>query len=55
MNIIIFYYPIECRTDHFLFKIYMEIKQTYEGVIGLIIEIIPKYEKKKENEKLKKA
>lgn len=55
MNIIIFYFPIESRTDHFLFKIYMAIKQTYEGIIGLIIEIIPKYEKKKENEKLKKA
>jgi hypothetical protein len=52
-----FYYPIESRTDHFLFKIYMAIKQTYEGIIGLIIVIIPKYEKKNENEKekLKKA
>ena len=57
MNIIMFYYPIESRTDHFLFKIYMAIKQTYEGIIGLIIVIIPKYEKKNENEKekLKKA
>ena len=57
MNIIMFYYPIESRTDHFLFKLYMAIKQTYEGIIGLIIVIIPKYEKKNENEKekLKKA
>ncbi len=51
MNIIIFYFPIESRTDHFLFKIYMAIKQTYEGIIGLVIVIIPKFEKNKENVK----
>ena len=53
MNIIIFYFPIESRTDHFLFKIYMAIKQFYEGIIGLIIVIIPKYEKNKGNIKEK--
>ena len=53
VNIIIFYFPIESRTDHFLFKIYMAIKQTYEGILGLIIVIIPKYEKNKENIKEK--
>ena len=57
VNIIIFYFPIESSTDHFLFKIYMAIKQTYEGIIGLIIVIIPKYEKNKEivKEKEKQA
>ena len=48
MNIIIFYFPIENKTDHFIFKIYMAIKQTIEGIIGLLIIIIPKYEKPKE-------
>ena len=53
MDIIIFYFPIESRTDHFLFKIYMAIKQTYQGIIELIIVIIPKYEKNKEKVKEK--
>ena len=48
MNIIIFYFPIENKTDHFIFKIYMAIKQTIDGIIGLLIVIIPKYEKPKE-------
>ena len=55
LNVIIFYAPIESVSDHFLFKIKMAIKQTYEGIIGLIIIFIPKYEptqkeKEKENE-----
>ena len=48
MNIIIFYFPIENKTDHSIFKIYMAIKQTIDGIIGLLIVIIPKYEKPKE-------
>ena len=44
-------------SDNFLFKIKMAIKQTIEGITGLIITIIPKYEpneKPKEAEKEKK-
>jgi hypothetical protein len=57
LNVIIFYAPIENYSDNFLFKIKMAIKQTIEGITGLIITIIPKYEpneKPKEAEKEKK-
>ena len=40
MNIIIFYAPIENKSEHFLFKIKMAIKQTFEGIIGLVISSI---------------
>ena len=53
MNVIIFYSPIENYSDHFLFKIKMAVKQTIEGIIGLLIVIIPKYEQSKEKEKQK--
>ena len=51
MNLIIFYSPIENKSEHFLFKLKMAIKQTFEGIIGLIITFIPKYEPPKEKEK----
>ena len=51
INVIIFYSPIEDKSEHFLFKIKMMVKQTIEGIIGLIIAIIPKYEAPKEKEK----
>ena len=51
MNLIIFYFPIENKSEHFLFKLKMAIKQTFEGIIGLIITFIPKYEPPKEKEK----
>ncbi len=51
LNIIIFYSPIENKCEHFLFKIKMGVKQTFEGIIGLIIVFIPKYEARKEKEK----
>ena len=51
MNIIIFYAPIENKSEHFLFKIKMAIKQTFEGIIGLAIAFIPKYEPPKNKEK----
>ena len=53
LNIIILYAPIEKKSEHFLFKIKMAVKQTFEGIIGLIIAIIPKYDSPKE--KLKNA
>ena len=51
INLIIFYSPIENKSEHFLFKLKMAVKQTIEGIIGLIIAIIPKYEAPKEKEK----
>jgi len=51
MNIIIFYAPIENKSEHFLFKIKMAIKQIIEGIIGLAIAFIPKYEPPKNKEK----
>ena len=51
MNIIIFYAPIENKSEHFLFKIKMAVKQTLEGIIGLVIAFIPKYEPPKNKEK----
>ena len=51
MNIIIFYAPIENKSEHFLFKIKMAIKQTIEGIIRLAIAFIPKYEPPKNKEK----
>ena len=51
INVIIFYSPIEDKSEHFLFKIKMMVKQTIEGIIGLIIVVIPKYEAPKEKEK----
>ena len=51
INVIIFYSPIEDRSEHFLFKMKMAVKQSIEGIIGLIIAVIPKYEAPKEKEK----
>ena len=43
-NIVMFYAPIEDKTDHFLFKAKMAVKQTFEGILGLLSCLIPKYE-----------
>ena len=53
-NICIFYSIIDKKYPHFLFKCRMSIKQIIEGIIVLIICVIPRYEdKEKENEKEK--
>ena len=44
MNIIIFYAVLENYSDHFLFKAKMSVKQVFEGIIGVIECIIPRYE-----------
>ena len=49
MNIIIFYSPIENKTDHFLFKGKMAVKQTIQGIIGLVECFIPRYEEPKKD------
>jgi len=47
MNIIIFYAPIDNICDHFLFKIKMGFVQIFEGIIGLLECLIPRYEEPK--------
>jgi len=44
MNVIIFYAPIENKTDHFLFKGKMAVQQAIEGAIALAECLIPRYE-----------
>ena len=51
INVIIFYSPIEDKSEHFLFKIKMIFDITIAVIIELIIDIIPKYEAPKEKEK----
>ena len=43
-NIIIFYDIIEKKYPKFLFKSRMYIKEIIEGILGVIIALIPKYE-----------
>ena len=55
-NICIFYSIIDKKFPYFLFKCRMSIKQIIEGIIVLLICIIPRYEEKemekpKENDK----
>ena len=50
VNIIVFYFPLENKSDHFLFKGKMAVKQFIEGIIGLIECLIPRYEEPKEKE-----
>ena len=56
-NICIFYSIIDKKFPYFLFKCRMSVKQIIEGIIILLICIIPRYEEKeieKENENDKK-
>ena len=53
-NICIFYSVIEKKFPYFLFKCRMSIKQIIEGIIVLIICIIPSYEKKEKDDKKQK-
>ena len=47
INIIIFYAPLDNYSDHFLFKAKMAVKQTLEGILGILQCLIPKYEEPK--------
>ena len=47
-NIFIFYSPIDKKYPKFLFRIRMFIKEIIEGILCVIITLIPKCEKKKE-------
>ena len=56
-NICIFYSIIDKKFPYFLFKCRMSVKQIIEGIIVLLICIIPRYEEKeieKQNENDKK-
>ena len=54
-NICIFYSILDKKYPHFLFMFRMSIKQIIEGIIVVLICIIPNYEKKeKETETGKK-
>jgi hypothetical protein len=46
LNIFIFYVPIEKIFPHFLFKSRMYIKQTIEGIFGILESFVPKYKEK---------
>lgn len=43
-NLILFYGPLEGYCPHFLFKVKMTLIQIVEGIFGIIICLIPKYE-----------
>ena len=47
INIIIFYAPLDHYSHHFLFKAKMAVKQTFEGILGILECLIPKYEEPK--------
>ena len=49
-NVIIFYSVLEKKFPYFVFKSRMVIKQIIEGIIVLILCVIPRYEEKN-NEK----
>ena len=53
VNILIFYAPLEKKNPHFLFKTRMIFKQIIEGIIILILCLVPKYEEEKEENKEK--
>ena len=48
LNIFIFYAPINNKFPNFIFMSIMSIKQTIEGIIGIISCFIPRYNPKKE-------
>ena len=45
-NLIIFYSVLEKKFPYFVFKSRMTIKQIIEGIIVLILCVIPRYEEK---------
>ena len=51
LNILLLYAPLEKKCPHFIFKARMTFKQVIEGIIGLLVCLIPKYEDTKEKKK----
>ncbi len=54
LNIILFYSPLDKNFPNFLFNIFIICKQVIEGVIGILICLIPKYEEKQEEKEKEK-
>ena len=55
LNILLLYAPLEIFCPHFIFKSRMSFKQIIEGIIGILVSLIPKYEEPQEkNEKISK-
>ena len=50
LNIYIFYTPINNKFPNFVFNCVMSLKQTIEGVFGIIECFIPRYVEKKKND-----
>ena len=48
LNIFIFYAPIDKKFPHFLFISRMYIKQTIEGIVGILECLVPRYEEIKQ-------
>ena len=46
LNIIILYAPLDQKCPHFLFKFRMSFRQIIEGILGLVVCLIPFNEKK---------
>ena len=53
-NICIFYSILDEKYPHFLFMFRMSIKQIIEGIIVVLICIIPNYEKKEKEKETRK-
>ena len=54
LNLVLFYSPLDKNFPNFLFNIFIICKQCIEGIIGVVICIVPKYEEVVD-EKEKKA
>ena len=48
LNILIFYTPINNKFPNFIFNTIMTLKQTIEGILGILESFIPRYIDKKE-------
>lgn len=53
-DLVIFYSPLEEKYPNFLFTLRMAIKQVIEGILGIALCLIPRYENKGEKEEKKK-
>ena len=51
LNIFIFYSPINNKCPHFLFFSRMYFKQIFEGIIGIVECLIPRYVEEKSKKK----
>ena len=48
LNILVFYAPINNKFPNFVFNSIMYVKQTIEGIFGIVECFIPRYVDKKE-------